>query len=109
RAAITMPPRATSTRASAPSPTCSLPGPWALARSLITKIRTAASSPRRRSISSRRPDAMFNRLAPLLLLVAALLLPSAAVAEERILDFRSDVQVQRDGSLVVEETIVVFA
>ncbi len=52
---------------------------------------------------------MFYRLAALLLLVAALLLPSAAVAEERILDFRSDVQVQRDGSLVVEETIVVFA
>lgn len=45
----------------------------------------------------------------LLLLVAALLLPSAAMAEERILDFRSDVAVKSAGSLVVDETIVVRA
>ena len=38
-------------------------------------------------------------------LFALILLPNPAKAEERIHNFRSDVQVQRDGSLAVTETI----
>src|SRR6476619_419361 len=38
-----------------------------------------------------------------------LLVPSAAQAEERILRFLSDVQVRKDSSLDVTETITVFA
>ena len=52
---------------------------------------------------------MACRFVQFLILVVALLLPSAATAEERILNFRSDVAVQHDGSLVVDETIVVRA
>ena len=36
---------------------------------------------------------------------ALFLLPNQAKAEERIQHFRSDVQIQRDGSLSVTETI----
>ena len=41
--------------------------------------------------------------------LAALLLPSAAAAEERILNYLSDVAVQKDGSILVGETITVRA
>ena len=41
--------------------------------------------------------------------LAALLVPVAASAEERILDYRSDIAVQADSSLLVTETITVRA
>lgn len=49
------------------------------------------------------------RLLLSLLWLAALWLPAQARAEERILDFSSHVAVQRDGSLLVAETITVNA
>ena len=49
------------------------------------------------------------RLLIVLFWLAALLVPAAANAEERILDYRSDVAVQPDGSLLVTETITVRA
>ncbi len=48
---------------------------------------------------------MILRLCLLLLLI----LPTSGIAQERILDYFSDIQVQRDGSMVVEETIQVRA
>ncbi|HET9334985.1 MAG TPA: DUF2207 domain-containing protein, partial [Sphingomicrobium sp.] len=41
--------------------------------------------------------------------LATLLLPAAASAEERILDYHSDIAVQPDSSLLVTETIIVRA
>ena len=49
---------------------------------------------------------MTGRRLPALALLTALLLSIGAVAEERILEFRTDVGLQPDGSFVVEEKIV---
>ena len=49
------------------------------------------------------------RLLVAFLWLAALLFPAAASAEERILDYRSDIAVQPDSSLLVTETITVRA
>lgn len=50
-----------------------------------------------------------HRLLIAALWFVALVIPSAAGAEERILDYRSDVAVQHDSSLLVTETITVRA
>ena len=96
--ATTMQPRATSTPASTPSPTCCSLRRWGSRKSPTMRMPIPASRPRPRSDSGGHSA---HALLSQRLSRSCFLLPQAAAAEERISSYDSQIAIQQDGALDV--------